>query len=75
MVIMTSYKDYQTMCQIGFPMVRPLVISRRINYITFRLYLPPQLLLHLVFHNSLLEPCQVSSIPNRTTPAPPPIEL
>ena len=34
-----------------------------------------QLWIHPVFHNSLLEPCQVSSIPNRTTPPPPPIEL
>ena len=31
--------------------------------------------LHPVFHNSLLEPCHTSSIPNRVVPPPPPLQL
>ena len=52
----------------------PFVINRKINDGAFLLDLPPQLRIHLVFHNSILEPCRVSSIPNHTTPPPPPIE-
>ena len=53
----------------------PFRINEIINDVTFRLDLPSQLRTPLVFHSSLLEPCQEISIPNRTTPPPLPIEL
>ena len=56
------FKDYQTMS--------PFVISREINDVTFCRNVPPKLRIHQVFHSSLLEPCRVSAIPNRTTTPP-----
>ena len=54
----------------------PFRIIGKINDVTFRLDLPPQLRIHPVFHsNSLLEPYQGNTIPNCITPPPPPTEL
>ena len=53
----------------------PFHINGKIIDVTFRLYLPPQLWIHPVFHSSLLKPYQDSTIPPRITPLPPPIEL
>ena len=53
----------------------PFVIHRKINDVTFRLDLHPQLQLYPIFHSSSLEPYLVSSIPNHTTPPPPLFEL
>ena len=50
-------------------------IIRKINDVTFRLDLPPQLWIHPVLHSSLLEAYQDNIIPNHVTPPPPPIEL
>ena len=46
-----------------------------INDVAFRLDLPPQLRIHSVFHSSLHEPYQESTIPGRITQPPPPIKL
>ena len=53
----------------------PFCIIEKINDVTFRLDLPPQLRLHPVFHSSLLETYQDNTIPNRITPPPSPIKL
>ena len=53
----------------------PFRIIEKINDVTFRLDLPPQLQIHPVLHSSLLEPYQGNNIPNRITPPPPPIEV
>ena len=53
----------------------PFRINRKINGVTFRLDLPPQLWIHPVFHSSLLEPYQDNTIPKRITPPPPSIQL
>ena len=45
------------------------------NDATFYLNLPAHMRLHLVFHNSLLEPCHTSLIPNRVVPPPPSVQL
>ena len=53
----------------------PFRIIRKINDVAFLLYIPPQLRIHPVFHSSLLEPYQESTIPGRITQPPPKIEL
>ena len=53
----------------------PFRINGKINDVTFCLDLPPQLRIHPVFHSSLLEPYQDSTVPGRIKPPPPPIEL
>jgi hypothetical protein len=53
----------------------PFRITGKINDVTFRLDLPPQLQIHPVFHCSLLEPYKANTIPDRVTPPPPPLEL
>ena len=53
----------------------PFRIIGKINDVAFRLDLPPQLRIHPVFHSSLLEPYQDSTIPGRIKQPPPPIEL
>ena len=53
----------------------PFRIIGKINDVAFRLELPPQLRIHSVFHSSLLEPYQESTILGRITQPPPPIEL
>ena len=52
----------------------PFRIIGQINDVAFRLDLP-QLRIHPVFHSSLLEPYQESTMPGRITQPPPPIEL
>ena len=53
----------------------PFVITTQINDATFLLNLPSHMRLHPVFHSSLLEPCYISSIPNRIVPPPPSVQL
>ena len=53
----------------------PFHIIGKINDVSFRLDLPPQLWIHPVFHSSLLKPYQDSTIPGRIKQPPTPIEL
>ena len=53
----------------------PFPINRKIIDVTFRLDLPTQLWIHPVFHSSLLELYQDSTIPDCITPPPPLIKL
>ena len=53
----------------------PFRIIGKINDVAFRLDLPPQLRIHLVFHSSLLEPYEDSTILGHIKQPPPPIEL
>jgi hypothetical protein len=48
---------------------------KNINVATFRLDLHAHMHVHVVFYNSLLEPCCSSSIPNCTMLPPPPLQL
>ena len=61
--------------KLDYQRLGPFRINGKINDVTFRLDLPPQLWIHPVFHSSLLEPYQDSTIANRITPPTPPIEL
>ena len=51
------------------------MITGKISDVAFRLDLLPHMHLHPVFHVFLLEPYSPSSIPNRLTTSPPPIEF
>jgi hypothetical protein len=53
----------------------PFCIIGKINDVTFRLDLPPQLQIHPMFHSFLLEPYQENTIPGRIIQPPPRIEL
>lgn len=54
----------------------PFEILQQVSTAAFKLLLPPSLSrIHPVFHVSLLEPVQTSSIPGRTVEAPPPTIL
>ena len=69
-------KTTRPCAKLDYQRLDPFIINGKINDVTFRLHLSSQLRIHLVFHsNSLLQPCEKSSIPNCTTPPPPPIEL
>lgn len=50
----------------------PFRIIEQINEVAFRLELSPGMLIHDVFHVSLLEPCHDNTIPNRVQVPPPP---
>ena len=75
MVVTPSHKDYRSCEKLDYKCLGPFVITKRINDVTFRLDLPTNLRLHLVFHSSLLEPYNTSSIPNRVVLPPPPLQL
>jgi hypothetical protein len=54
----------------------PYEIIEKVNDEAWRLKLGPGMeKLHPVFHSSLLEPYQENTIPGRTIPPPPPVEL
>ena len=61
--------------KLDFQRLGPFVISSQVNDVAFRLDLPSHMRLHLVFQVSLMEPYTSSSIPNRSIPPPPPIQL
>ena len=61
--------------KLDYQRLGPFLITARINDVTSRLNLPTHMRLHPVFHNSLLEPCRTSSIPNRVVPPPPSVQL
>ena len=63
------------MCEARLSTLGPFVITTWINDATFRLNLPSHMRLQPVFHSSLLEPCRISSIPNRVVPLPPFVQL
>ena len=61
--------------KLDYQRLGPFIISHQINDVAFRLDLPPHMHLHLVFHVSLLEPYNASSIPDRVVLPPPPVQL
>jgi hypothetical protein len=61
--------------KLDYQRLGPFIISHQINDVAFRLDLPPHMHLHPVFHVSLLEPYNASSIPDRVVPPPPPVQL
>ena len=63
------------MREAGLSAIKSFPYYRKHNDVAFRLNLPPQLRIHPVFHSSLLEPYQDSTIPGRIKQPPPPIEL
>jgi transposase InsO family protein len=50
----------------------PYKISEKVNEVTYRLTLPPELKIHDAFHVSLLEPYVPNQLPNRVSIPPPP---
>jgi hypothetical protein len=61
--------------KLDFRRLGPFLVVKQINNITFRLELPPSMKIHPVFHISLLEPYQESSISGRFQVPLPPIEI
>jgi hypothetical protein len=53
----------------------PFPIIERIGPVAYRLRLPGDLLIHNVFHVSLLEPAPTNPFPSRIVPPPPPVEV
>jgi hypothetical protein len=61
--------------KLDYQRLGPFMISHKINDVTFRLELPLDMKLHLVFHVSLLESCTSTSILDRVFLPPPPVYL
>lgn len=58
--------------KLDYKKIGPFKIVKQVNPVTYQLRLPSTLKIHDVFHVSLLEPHNTSTIPNRTrTPSPP----
>ena len=53
----------------------PYLVTKQIIEVAFQPNVPRHMLLHLVFHVSLLEPYASKSIPGLVIPPPPPIEF
>jgi len=53
----------------------PFKILRKISSLNYELELPKTIPIHPVFHISLLEPYMETTIPDRSQPPPPPIEV
>ena len=53
----------------------PYLVTKRIIEVAFQPNVPRHMLLHLVFHVSLLEPYSSKSNPGLVIPPPPPIEF
>ena len=68
-------KTIRPCAKLDYQRLGPFSINDKMNDVTFCLDLPSQLRIHPLFHSTLLEPYQTSSIPNCTTPPQPPIEL
>ena len=57
MAIMMAHQDYSTL---NYRQLGPFCINGKINDVTFRLDVPAQLRIHLVFHSFLLNPIRTS---------------
>jgi hypothetical protein len=61
--------------KLGFRRLRPFLVVKQINDITFHLELPSSMKIHLVFHVSLLKLYKESSILSRFQLLPPRVEI
>jgi hypothetical protein len=61
--------------KLDYKRIGPFVVDRQINPVAYRLLLTHNMRIHPVFHVSLLEPYHASTIPGRTQPPPPPVEV
>ena len=56
--------------KLDYQRLGPFVINGKFNDVAFQLDLPPHMRIHQVFHISLLEPYQETSILDRVVPPP-----
>ena len=72
---MPQYYNHSPIAKLDYTKLGPFYISECINFMAYRLDLPPHYHIHDVFHVSLLEVYHPSVLPRWKPIRPPPIEL
>ena len=74
-LLSTNIRTTRPSKKLDWKRLGPFTITAKIGLQAYRLQLPPSMKIHPTFHASLLEPYKESTLPLRTQPPPPPIEM